>query len=106
LPWRRSARPGQARPAPQRALAIVPNPLAAIRVGQPLIVAVDTEHRLLLQSDRAKRALVQTRGSSSADQVAGGGLAACGITQEEEPGAPLPDDRSVTNAITATRTVG
>jgi hypothetical protein len=33
-------------------------------------------------------------------------LRALAIAQEEEPGAQLPDDRSVTNAITAPRTAG
>src|ERR1017187_5265496 len=37
MDWRRhSARRDRARPAPQRAMAITANPLAPIRVGQPL----------------------------------------------------------------------
>jgi hypothetical protein len=36
----------------------------------------------------ARRPLVSSRGSSSADQAAGARLAACGIAEEEESGAP------------------
>jgi hypothetical protein len=52
------------------------------------------------------RALVVSRGSSSDRYAAEGERGACAFAQEREPGAPLPDDRSITNAITAPRVAG
>jgi hypothetical protein len=40
-----------------------------------------------------------SRASSGADRDVGAEIAACAFAQEQEPGGPPPDDRSITNPI-------
>jgi hypothetical protein len=43
--------------------------------------------------------LAPSRASSGADRDVGAEIAACAFAQEQEPGGPPPDDRSITNPI-------